>query len=131
MSLNPYMTSNEAAKLCGYSNAYQETVTAEITSNGGYVAKLMGDGLLAYFGWPRAGEDDAERAVRAGLSIVEMVGRLVAPSGESLAARIGIATGLVVVGDLIGEGSAREETVVGETPNLAARLQGLLLRSPA
>lgn len=111
--------------MSGMLRSYQETVTAEITRNGGYVAKLMGDGVLAYFGWPRAGEDDTERAVRAGLSIAESVGRLAAPSGEPLAARIGIATGLVVVGDLIGEGSAREETVVGETPNLAARLQGL------
>ena len=83
----------------------------------------MGDGVLAYFGWPRAHEDEAERAVRAGLAIVEAVGRLATPAGEPLAARVGIATGLVVVGDLVGEGAAREEAVVGETPNLAARLQ--------
>jgi class 3 adenylate cyclase len=83
----------------------------------------MGDGVLAYFGWPRAHEDEAERAVRAGLAIVEAVVRTTAPSGEALAARIGIATGLVVVGDLVGEGAAQEEAVVGETPNLAARLQ--------
>ena len=83
----------------------------------------MGDGVLAYFGWPRAHEDDAERAVQAGLAIVVAVSRLSTPAGEPLAARVGIATGLVVVGDLVGEGAAREEAVVGETPNLAARLQ--------
>ena len=103
--------------------AYQNTVTGEIARFDGHVAKLMGDGVLAYFGWPRAHEDDAERAVRAGLAIVEAVGRLSTPAGEPLAARVGIATGLVVVGDLVGEGAAREEAVVGETPNLAARLQ--------
>ena len=102
---------------------YQNTVTGEIARVDGHVAKLMGDGVLAYFGWPRADEDEAERAVRAGLAIVEAVGRLASPDGEPLAARVGIATGLVVVGDLIGEGAAREEAVVGETPNLAARLQ--------
>ena len=85
----------------------------------------MGDEILAYFGYPRAHEDDAERAVRAGLEIIEAVGRLAAPAGEQLAARLGIATGLVVVGDLIGEGSAQEQAVVGDTPNLAARLQDL------
>ena len=85
----------------------------------------MGDGVLAYFGWPAAHEDEAERAVRAGLAVAAAVARLAAPAGEPLAARVGIATGLVVVGDLIGEGAAREEAVVGETPNLAARLQAL------
>ena len=104
--------------------AYQNTVTGEIARVEGHVAKLMGDGVLAYFGWPRAHEDEAERAVRAGLAIVEAVGQLSTPAGEPLAARVGIATGLVVVGDLVGEGAAREEAVVGETPNLAARLQG-------
>ena len=86
----------------------------------------MGDGVLAYFGWPRAHEDEAERAVRAGLGVVDG-GRAAArrPAGEPLAARVGIATGLVVVGDLVGEGAAQEEAVVGETPNLAARLQAL------
>src|SRR5690349_1033162 len=106
-------------------HTYQDTVMGEIARVDGHVAKLMGDGVLAYFGWPRAGEDDAERAVQAGLVIAEAVGRLPSPVGEPLAARVGIATGLVVVGDLIGEGSAREEAVVGETPNLAARLQAL------
>ena len=105
--------------------AYQNAVSGEITRYEGHVAKLMGDGVLAYFGWPQAHEDDAERAVRAGLAAVGGDRGLGAPRGEPLAARIGIATGLVVVGDLVGEGSAQEEAVVGETPNLAARLQAL------
>jgi len=84
----------------------------------------MGDGVLIYFGYPRAHEDDAERAVRAGLGVIDAVGRLDVKSAQ-LEARVGIATGLVVVGDLIGEGSAQEQSVVGETPNLAARLQTL------
>jgi predicted ATPase len=98
-------------------------VSGEISRLDGHVAKFMGDGVLAYFGWPTAHENDAERAVRAGLAVAAAVGGLVASNGEPLAARIGIATGLVVVGDLIGKGSAREEVAVGETPNLAARLQ--------
>ena len=97
----------------------------EIARFEGHVAKFMGDGVLAYFGWPRAHEDEAERAVRAGLAVTAAVARLTAPGGEPLAARVGIATGLVVVGDLVGEGAAQEEAVVGETPNLAARLQAL------
>ena len=92
---------------------------------GGHVAKYMGDGVLAYFGWPQAHEDDAERAVRAGLALTGAVAGLATPAGDPLAARVGIATGLVMVGELIGEGAAREQTVVGETPNLAARLQAL------
>src|SRR5246500_639273 len=83
----------------------------------------MGDGVLIYFGYPQAHEDDAERAVRAGLAVIEAVGRLAAR--EELSVRLGIATGLAVVGDLIGEGAAQERGVVGETPNLAARLQAL------
>jgi hypothetical protein len=85
----------------------------------------MGDGVLAYFGWPRAHEDEAERAVRAALALNAAVGRLKAPDGGPLACRVGIATGLVVVGDLVGEGAAQEEAVAGEAPNLAARLQQL------
>ena len=85
----------------------------------------MGDGLLVYFGYPQAHEDDAERAVRAGLDIVAKVGQLLLPSGEPLQVRVGIATGLVVVGETIGEGSAQEQAVFGETPNLAAHLQQL------
>ena len=104
--------------------AYHRAVADVVRSFDGFVAKYMGDGVLVYFGYPRAHEDDAERAVRAGLGVVDAVGRLDVKSGK-LQARVGIATGLVVVGDLIGEGSAQEQSVVGETPNLAARLQAL------
>jgi class 3 adenylate cyclase len=83
----------------------------------------MGDGVLVYFGYPHAHEDDAERAVRAGLALIEAVGKLRVQ--EPLQLRIGVATGLVVVGDIVGSGEARERAVVGETPNLAARLQGI------
>jgi class 3 adenylate cyclase len=105
--------------------AYQSCCAEVIERWGGHVAKYMGDGVLAYFGWPVAHEDEAERAVRAGLTLAEAVGKVVSPAGGSLAARVGIATGLVMVGELIGEGPAQEQTVVGETPNLAARLQAL------
>jgi class 3 adenylate cyclase/predicted ATPase len=105
--------------------SYQNAVAGEVTRFEGHVAKYMGDGVLAYFGWPRAHEDDAERALRAGLALVEAVARLNAPDGQALTCRVGIATGLVVVGDLVGEGAAQEEAVVGDTPNLAARLQAL------
>ena len=104
--------------------AYHRVVADVVRSFDGFVAKYMGDGVLIYLGYPRAHEDDAERAVRAGLDVVEAVGRLDVRSTK-LQARVGIATGLVVVGDLIGEGSAQEQSVVGETPNLAARLQAL------
>ncbi len=103
---------------------YQNAVAGEILRFEGHIAKFMGDGVLAYFGWPQAHEDDAERAVRAGLALARAVGGLEA-SGRQLAARIGIATGLVVVGERVGEGEAHERAVVGETPNLAARLQAL------
>jgi len=105
--------------------AYQNTVSGVVARYDGFVAKYMGDGVLAYFGYPRAHEDDAERAVRAGLEITAAVTSLETRGTERLAVRIGIATGLVVVGDLVGEGSAQEQAVVGETPNLAARLQAL------
>jgi class 3 adenylate cyclase len=105
--------------------AYQRCAAAVIEGTGGFVAKYMGDGVLAYFGYPRADEHDAERAVRAGLALVEAVAGLDTAAGEQLQARVGIATGLVVVGDLVGDGEARERGVVGETPNLAARLQEL------
>ena len=96
---------------------------AEVVAGfGGYVAKYMGDGVLAYFGYPQAHEHDAEQAVRAGLALIDRVSRLES-GGTALASRVGIATGLVVVGDLIGAGEAQERGVVGETPNLAARLQ--------
>jgi class 3 adenylate cyclase len=104
--------------------ACQDTCTEVVERWGGHVAKYMGDGVLAYFGWPQAHEDEAERAVRAGLELVAAVGRL-RPGDEPLEARVGIATGLVMVGELIGEGAAKEQTVVGETPNIAARLQAL------
>jgi class 3 adenylate cyclase/tetratricopeptide (TPR) repeat protein len=107
--------------------AYQNAVVGEATRFEGHVARYMGDGVLIYFGWPRAHEDDAERAVRAALSMMQALSGLKAPNGETLASRIGIATGLVVVGDLIGEGAAQEEAVVGETPNLAARLQAVAM----
>ena len=104
--------------------AYHRVVADVVRNFDGFVAKYMGDGVLIYFGYPRAHEDDAERAVRAGLGLVDAVGRLDVKSVR-LEARVGIATGLVVVGDLIGEGSAQEQSVVGETPNLAARLQAV------
>jgi class 3 adenylate cyclase len=104
--------------------AYHRCVADVVARFDGVVAKYMGDGVLIYFGYPRAHEDDAERAVRAGLGFIDAVGRLDVKSVK-LQARVGIATGLVVVGDLIGEGSAQEQSVVGETPNLAARLQAL------
>jgi class 3 adenylate cyclase/predicted ATPase len=104
-------------------SAYQKRVAETVQRFGGFVAKYMGDGVLVYFGYPQAHEDDAERAVRAGLTLIEAVSALKAAS--PLQTRVGIATGLVVVGDLIGTGSAQEQTVVGETPNLAARLQGI------
>ena len=104
-------------------SAYQKCVDETVQRFGGFVAKYMGDGALVYFGYPQAHEDDAERAARAGLELIAAVSALKAAS--PLQTRIGIATGLVVVGDLIGTGSAQEQAVVGETPNLAARLQGI------
>ena len=103
--------------------AYQKCVAKTVLRFGGYVAKYMGDGVLVYFGYPLAHEDDAERAVRAGLELVSAVGDL--KTQVPLQTRVGIATGLVVVGDLIGSGAAQEQAVVGETPNIAARLQGI------
>jgi class 3 adenylate cyclase/predicted ATPase len=104
--------------------AYHRAVAGVVTAFDGSVGRYMGDGVLVYFGYPRAHEDDAERAVLAGLDVVDAVSRLDVRSVK-LQVRVGIATGLVVVGELIGEGSAREQSVVGETPNLAARLQAL------
>src|SRR6516225_1077267 len=105
--------------------AYQNAVSGVVARYDGFVAQFQGDGVLAYFGFPRAHEDDAERAVRAGLEIEAAVTSLETRRREPLAVRIGVATGLVVVGDLVGEASAQEQSVVGETPNLAARLQAL------
>ena len=104
-------------------SAYQKCVAETVGRFGGFVAKYMGDGVLVYFGYPQAHEDDAERAVRAGLELVAAVGDL--KTHAALQTRVGIATGLVVVGDLIGSGEAQERGIVGETPNLAARLQGI------
>jgi predicted ATPase/class 3 adenylate cyclase len=103
--------------------AYRNVVAGEVGRFEGHVAKFMGDGVLAYFGYPLAHEDDAERAVRAGLALTDVIRNLGTPIGESLAVRIGIATGLVVVGDLVGTDASEAESVIGETPNLAARLQ--------
>jgi class 3 adenylate cyclase/predicted ATPase len=104
---------------------FQDACVRAIGRFDGFVAKFMGDGVLAYFGYPGAHEDDAERAVRAGLTVVDVVSRLMLPTKVSLEVRVGIATGLVVVGETLGEGSSQEQVVIGETPNLAARLQGL------
>ena len=105
--------------------AYHKSVAETIARFDGFVAKYMGDGVLIYFGYPHAHEHDAEGAVRAGLVLVEAVPKLTTAAGMPLQVRVGIATGLVVVGDLIGSGDAQERGVVGETPNLAARLQGI------
>jgi class 3 adenylate cyclase len=103
--------------------AYHRAVAETVNHFAGFVAKYMGDGVLIYFGYPEAHEDDAERAVRAGLALLDAIGRL--DTAETLQTHIGVATGLVVVGDLIGEGASQERGVVGETPNLAARLEAL------
>jgi class 3 adenylate cyclase len=103
--------------------AYQDICSGVIARYDGYLAKFMGDGVLAYFGFPRAHEDDAERAVRAGLDLADAIAKVQTRDGEVLKTRIGVATGIVVVGDLIGQGSAQEQAVIGDTPNLAARLQ--------
>src|ERR1700730_3010392 len=104
-------------------SAYQKSVAETVGRFGGFVAKYMGDGVLVYFGYPQAHEDDAEQAVRAGLDLVAAVASL--KTHAALQTRVGIATGLVVVGDLIGSGASQEQAIVGETPNLAARLQGV------
>src|SRR5580692_10746021 len=104
-------------------SAYQKCVANTVQRFGGFVAKFMGDGVLIYLGYPQAHEDDAERAVRAGLELVAAVGGL--KTHAPLQTRVGIATGLVVVGDLIGSGASQEQAIVGETPNVAARLQGV------
>ncbi len=104
-------------------SSYQKCVAQVVQRFDGFVAKYLGDGVLAYFSWPKAHEDDAERAVRAGLELIQAVSGL--KSSAPLQTRVGIATGLVIVGDLIGSGEAQERGIVGETPNLAARLQGI------
>ena len=119
-ALSPQMDPEDLREII---SAYQKCVADTVRRFSGFVAKYMGDGVLVYFGYPQAHEDDAERAVRAGLELVSSVSAL--KSSSPLQTRVGIATGLVVVGDLIGKGSAQEQPIVGETPNLAARLQGI------
>jgi len=121
-SLSTRLDLEDFRKIIG---AYQSCGGEVIAKCGGFVARYLGDGILAYFGFPYAHEDDAENAVRASLDLIAAVAKLDAGDGTTLRVRIGIATGLVVVGDLIGQGVAQEQTVVGETPNLAARLQAL------
>jgi class 3 adenylate cyclase len=104
--------------------SYQGCVATSIQHFDGFIARYVGDGVLIYFGWPEARETDAERAVRAGLAVAAAVSAA-RPGGQPLQVRIGIATGLVVIGEPIGSGDSRQQTAVGETPNLAARLQGL------
>ena len=106
-------------------SAYHRCCAETVERHAGFVAKYMGDGLLVYFGYPQAREHDVEHAVEAGLALAEAVPKLLTPAGAPLQVRVGIATGMVVVGDLIGAGQAEERGVVGETPNLAARLQGI------
>lgn len=103
--------------------AYHGCIAEVIARYEGVIARYMGDGVLAYFGYPQAHEDDAEQATRAGLTLVEAVASLKTDIVSELQVRIGIATGMVVIGDLTGEGAAKEQAVIGETPNLAARLQ--------
>src|ERR1700758_2046442 len=105
--------------------AYHHCCAEQIEKFGGFVARYMGDGVLAYFGYPRADEDDAERAVCAGLALVAAVAGLDVGPGAKLRVRVGIATGLVIVGDLIGDSASQQHEVVGETANLASRLQAL------
>jgi class 3 adenylate cyclase len=119
----PLSTKLDPEDLRSVIGAYHKCVAETVARFDGLVAKFMGDGVLVYFGYPQAHEDDAERAVRAGLALVGAVGQVQSP--EHLQVRVGIATGLVVVGDLVGTGAAQEQAVVGETPNLAARLQAI------
>jgi class 3 adenylate cyclase/predicted ATPase len=121
-ALSAHIDPEDLAALIG---AYHRAVTAQVERFSGYVAKYMGDGVLAYFGWPQAHEDNPVLAIEAALAVVDAVARLPEHLGSKPQVRIGIATGLVVVGELVGEGSAQEQAVVGETPNLAARLQAL------
>jgi class 3 adenylate cyclase/predicted ATPase len=113
--------------------AYQEISTKLIQEYGGFVAKYMGDGILVYFGYPKSLERNAERAVRSGLAIIEAIlalnQSLGREKGIDIAVRIGVATGMVVVGEVVGEGMAQERTVIGEAPNMAARLQGVAGRN--
>ncbi len=115
----------DAEDMRGIITQYQKAVASVVAEFRGFVATLLGDGMLCYFGWPQANEGDAVRAVRAGLSIIEATRKIMTPDGDALASRVGVASGVVVVGDLIGGGARQEAAVVGETPNLAARLQAV------
>ncbi len=117
------LQAHDPEELRELNRAYQDAAKTAVEKFNGYVARYMGDGVLAYFGYPQAHEDDAEQAVRGGLQLIDSLSRLDTPI--ELAARVGIATGPVIVGDLIGKGASQESAVVGETPNLAARLQGV------
>jgi class 3 adenylate cyclase len=108
-------------------SVYQSTVSKAVGPYAGFIARFMGDGLLIYFGYPKAHEDDAERAVRAGLQIIQSVSELRSGFASELQVRIGVATGLVVAGDIIGTGASEEHAVLGDTPNLASRLQSIAL----
>jgi class 3 adenylate cyclase len=119
-ALSPQMDPEDLSEVV---SAYQKCVDETVGRFGGFVAKYMGDGVLVYFGYPQAHEDDAERAVRAGLELIAALSAL--KTRASLQTRLGIATGLVVVGEIVGSGTAQERAIVGETPNLAARLQTL------
>src|SRR5262245_53353268 len=121
----PLSTRLDPEELREIIGAFHRCCVEQISRSDGVVARYMGDGMLVYFGYPQAHEDDAERAVRAGLALVGAVAQLGDGAGMALQVRVGIATGLVVVGDLLGEGLAQEHQAIGETPNLAARLQGL------
>ena len=121
-ALSTQLDPEDLRKIIG---AYHRTCAAVVEQNGGFVAKYMGDGVLVYFGYPRAHEHDAEHAVQAALGLVAAVGKLETAAPGRLEVRVGIATGLVVVGDIVGSGEAQERGVVGETPNLAARLQAV------
>jgi class 3 adenylate cyclase/tetratricopeptide (TPR) repeat protein len=103
---------------------YRDAVAERILHYEGFIASYMGDGVMAYFGWPRAHEDDAQRAVQAGLEVIAALETVAVPEGIQLRGRVGIATGQVVIGDLVGDNSTETDAVVGQTPNLAARLQG-------
>lgn len=121
-ALSTQLDPEDLRKIIG---AYHRTCAAVVQQNAGYVAKYMGDGVLVYFGYPRAHEHDAEHAVQAALALIAAIGKLDTAAPGRLEVRVGIATGLVVVGDIVGSGAAQERGVVGETPNLAARLQAL------
>ena len=110
--------------LSGVIRDYQARVATTIARFDGFIARYVGDGVLAYFGWPEAHEANAERAVRAALAVIDVISQAPVRT-EQLRVRIGIATGLVVVGEPIGTGDARQQTAIGETPNRAAQLQGL------